>query len=161
MTRIIKKYANRRLYDTKSSVYITLDDLKELVLNQVDFCVIDAKTKKDITKSTLFQIISTHEENITPIFTTEILQHLIRSYSNNMQEILGHYLEQAINFFIHHQMLPNTQGEKLQMSPLTWMDGLFKAQQRFWDSFNQSLGIKSTTYPKASSKILAKKTKKK
>ena len=84
-SRIIKKYANRRLYDTESSAYITLDDLKKLVLDRVEFRVIDTQTNADITKSTLLQIISAQEETIAPIFTIEVLQHLIRSYGDNMQ----------------------------------------------------------------------------
>src|ERR1700680_1993695 len=108
--RIIKKYANRRLYDTELSRYITLEEIRQLVLDNVSFRVIEAKTGADITKSTLLLIISEQEESADPVFSLEVLQHLIRSYSDNAQSMLARYLEQSMSFFIQ-------QKQNLQQQP--------------------------------------------
>ncbi|HRE30521.1 MAG TPA: polyhydroxyalkanoate synthesis regulator DNA-binding domain-containing protein, partial [Candidatus Berkiella sp.] len=78
--RVIKKYPNRRLYDTTISSYITLEDVKRLVVEQVAIKVVDARSQEDITHSTLLQIIIDQEENGPPLFTTPILQQMIRFY---------------------------------------------------------------------------------
>ncbi len=97
--RIIKKYPNRRLYDTELRCYITLDDVKELVLEQVELKIVDAKTNKDLTQSTLLQIIAEQEETMTPIFTTGLLQQFIRFYHAKSKYVLSDFLEQAMQFF--------------------------------------------------------------
>lgn len=96
---VIKKYANRRLYDSQKSCYITLDDLKEYVLNYIPFKVIDVKTKEDVTKSCLIQIIFELEGSSNPLFTREILEHFVRFYGNPMQLIFKEYLEKSFSFF--------------------------------------------------------------
>jgi polyhydroxyalkanoate synthesis repressor PhaR len=93
--RIIKKYPNRRLYDTAVSSYITLEDVKQLVLERADFHVIDARTNTDITRGILLQIISEQEEQGNPIFTTEVLAHIIRFYGDTLQGMMGNYLEKS------------------------------------------------------------------
>jgi polyhydroxyalkanoate synthesis repressor PhaR len=97
--RIIKKYPNRRLYDTELCLYITLDDIKKLVHKHLPFQIIDARTKKDLTQSTLLQIIAEEESSSTPIFTVELLQDLIRSYHEKSQDVFTQYLEQSMNLF--------------------------------------------------------------
>lgn len=97
--RVIKKYPNRRLYDTALGIYITLEDVKQLVFDHVDFKVIDARTKKDITQNTLLQIITEQEATSTPIFTNAMLQDLIRFYHEKSQTILSQYLEQTMRLF--------------------------------------------------------------
>jgi len=87
--RIIKKYPNRRLYDTESSSYITLADVKKLVLEQVPFRVEDAKTKEDLTRSILLQIILEEESAGAPMFSCDMLTHIIRFYGNAMQGMMG------------------------------------------------------------------------
>jgi polyhydroxyalkanoate synthesis repressor PhaR len=103
--RIIKKYPNRRLYDTERGVYITLDDIKQLVLDRVDFQVLEARTNKDLTQSTLLQIISEHEASSTPLFTTSILRDFIRFYHEKSQTLFSQYLEQAMHLFIQQHAL--------------------------------------------------------
>lgn len=100
MTRIIKKYPNRRLYDTAIGTYITLEDIKKLVLDRVDFKIIDVKTEKDITQSMLLQIISEQEAGATPIFTVAMLQDFIRAYHEKSQNLFSEYLEQTMNLFL-------------------------------------------------------------
>lgn len=103
-TRIIKKYPNRRLYDTSLSCYVTLSEVEQLVLNHIPFQVIDAKTAQDMTNYVLLQIISEQESGNRPIFTTELLQNIIRFYGNSTQHILSQYLEKSIDLFAKQQI---------------------------------------------------------
>ena len=98
-TRLIKKYPNRRLYDTAISSYITLADVKGLVVDSVDFQVTDAKTGADLTRSILLQIISEEEEGGEPIFSSELLAQVIRAYGGNMQTLLTSYLEKSMELW--------------------------------------------------------------
>lgn len=102
-TRTIKKYPNRRLYDTAISSYITLADVKRLVLDGVDFEVIDAKTKADLTRSILLQIIAEEEEGGEPIFSSELLAQLVRAYGGSMQNMLTSYLEKSMELWAEQQ----------------------------------------------------------
>ena len=97
--RLIKKYPNRRLYDTRTSSYITLSDVKELVLENADFQVVDAKTGDDLTRSILLQIIIEEESEGVPMFTSDLLSQMIRFYGNAMQGMMGKYLEGNIKAF--------------------------------------------------------------
>lgn len=101
--RLIKKYPNRRLYDTRTSTYITLVDVKELVLAHEDFQVIDAKTGEDLTRSILLQIILEEESAGMPMFSAEALANVIRFYGNAMQGMMGTYLEKNIQAFMDMQ----------------------------------------------------------
>jgi len=102
--RIIKKYPNRRLYDTTTSSYITLEDVKKLVLEQTEFKVEDAKSKEDLTRSILLQIILEEESgNGAPMFSSDVLSKIIRFYGNAMQGMMGNYLEKNVQTFIEIQ----------------------------------------------------------
>ena len=101
--RIIKKYPNRRLYDTETSSYITLADVKKLVLEQVHFRVEDAKTKEDLTRAILLQIILEEESAGAPMFSSDMLSQIIRFYGNAMQGMMGNYLEKNIHTFVEIQ----------------------------------------------------------
>ena len=101
--RLIKKYPNRRLYDTATSSYITLADVKQLVLEQVVFKVMDAKSEEDLTRSILLQIILEEESAGAPMFTSDMLSQIIRFYGNAMQGMMGSYLEKNIQTFIEIQ----------------------------------------------------------
>ena len=96
MARIIKKYANRRLYDTETSGYITLDDLKELIVSGITIEVQDAKTKKDISREVLLQLVAEQESLGRPILNEAILTALIRFYDHPMQKLASGYLETAL-----------------------------------------------------------------
>lgn len=102
-TRTIKKYPNRRLYDTEESRYITLADVRRLVLEKVDFVVIDKKSGQDITRNILLQVISEQEQSGEPIMSREFLSHVIRSYGGAMQGFVGSYLDQSIKLFMNQQ----------------------------------------------------------
>ena len=101
--RIIKKYPNRRLYDTEISKYITLDDVRKLVLDGVEFCVTDVKSEEDLTRSVLLQIISEQEHEGKPIFNTPMLTQLIRFYGNTYQSAFSDYLQKSLEMFATQQ----------------------------------------------------------
>jgi polyhydroxyalkanoate synthesis repressor PhaR len=101
--RLIKKYPNRRLYDTATSSYITLADVKKLVLQQVPFKVVDAKSNEDLTRSILLQIILEEESAGAPMFSSDMLSQIIRFYGNAMQGMMGTYLEKNIHTFMEIQ----------------------------------------------------------
>ncbi|QRM19613.1 polyhydroxyalkanoate synthesis repressor PhaR [Dechloromonas sp. TW-R-39-2] len=101
--RLIKKYPNRRLYDTKTSAYITLGDVKDLVLKFEVFKVLDAKSSEDLTRSILLQIILEEETGGMPMFSSELLSGFIRFYGSAMQGMLGKYLENNMKTFVDFQ----------------------------------------------------------
>lgn len=102
-TRIIKKYPNRRLYDTEVSRYITLEEVRLLVMENVKFRVLDKNTHEDITRSILLQVIADQEEGGNPIFTTELLIRVIRFYGDPMQASITRYLELSMQLFVQKQ----------------------------------------------------------
>ena len=97
--RLIKKYPNRRLYDTQTSSYITLTDVKQLVLDADEFTVVDAKSNEDLTRSILLQIILEEEANGAPMFSSVVLAQIIRYYGHAMQGMMGSYLEKNVQAF--------------------------------------------------------------
>ncbi|MCB1744353.1 MAG: polyhydroxyalkanoate synthesis repressor PhaR [Gammaproteobacteria bacterium] len=137
--RIIKKYPNRRLYDTEVSSYITLDDVRKLVMEQVEFCVIDARSKEDITRSILLQIILEQEEGGEPIFTQEVLSQLIRFYGDTLQGSLASFLEQSCNFFVQQQNKMRDQVESMMTGdPLVFMREATEKNVALWQEMQQS-----------------------
>jgi len=101
--RVLKKYPNRRLYDTQTSSYITLSDVKQMVLDGQDFEVRDAKSGDDLTRSILLQIILEEESAGAPMFSTQSLAQIIRFYGHAMQGVMGAYLEQNLQGFTEMQ----------------------------------------------------------
>ena len=99
LPRILKKYPNRRLYDTETSAYITLADVKKMVLAGQNFVVRDAKTAEDLTRSILLQIILEEETGGVPMFSAQSLAQIIRFYGNAMQGVMGSYLEHNLQTF--------------------------------------------------------------
>ncbi|MCP5158241.1 MAG: polyhydroxyalkanoate synthesis repressor PhaR [Gammaproteobacteria bacterium] len=138
--RIIKKYPNRRLYDTAVSSYITLEDVKQLVLDRANFHVIDARTNTDITRGILLQIISEQEEQGNPIFTTEVLAHIIRFYGDTLQGMMGNYLEKSLQAFVDQQHLFREQMRTfIGKNPLAMMTELVEHNLSLWKSVNEQL----------------------
>ena len=111
--RIIKKYPNRRLYDTETSTYITLAEVKDLVLEYKEFQVQDAKTGDDLTRAILLQIILEEESGGVPMFSTDMLANIIRYYGHAMQGLMGSYLERSIFAFHEAQKRFQSQAHTL------------------------------------------------
>lgn len=101
--RVIKKYPNRRLYDTAISRYITLEEIRKLVLDNRTFQVVDKRTGDDITRSILLQVIAEQEQGGDPIFQTDLLKHIIRFYGDPMQSSISRYLELSMQLFLEKQ----------------------------------------------------------
>ncbi|MCB1794581.1 MAG: polyhydroxyalkanoate synthesis repressor PhaR [Candidatus Competibacteraceae bacterium] len=138
--RTIKKYPNRRLYDTAISSYITLEDVKQLVLERAEFHVIDARTNTDITRGILLQIISEQEEQGNPIFTAEVLAHIIRFYGDTLQGMMGNYLEKSLQAFVDQQHLFREQMRTLiGKNPLAMITELVEHNLSLWKSVNEQL----------------------
>jgi len=116
--RVIKKYPNRRLYDTDTSSYITLVEVKQLVLASQAFVVRDAKTGEDLTRSILLQIILEEEAGGAPMFTEAALANMIRFYGNAMQGFMGNYLENNVQAFTDMQAKLTAQSQTL--TPEMW-----------------------------------------
>ena len=131
--RIIKKYPNRRLYDTERSKYITLDDVKTLVMDGIKFSVKDVKSEEDLTRSILLQIISEQEHNGEPLFSTQALTQLIRFYGKAYQNVIADYLQNSIEIFTQQQ---SDFQEKLQgtvnTNPLNTMTDLTERNMKLW-----------------------------
>ena len=118
--RVLKKYPNRRLYDTQLSSYITLADVKAMVLSAENFEVRDAKTGEDLTRSILLQIILEEETGGVPIFSAAMLSQLIRFYGHAMQGMMGSYLEKNLQTFTDIQSRLAEQGLPVAQSPELW-----------------------------------------
>ena len=131
--RIIKKYPNRRLYDTAISSYITLADVKRLVLDGVDFQVVDAKSRDDLTRTILLQIISEEEEGGEPIFSSELLAQIIRSYGGNMQNLLTDYLEKSMDMWAEQQRAFREQTRDfMDSNPMTMLTQIAERNLAVW-----------------------------
>ena len=116
--RVIKKYPNRRLYDTETSTYITLTDVRQLVMDKALFVVTDAKTNDDLTRSILLQIILEEESGGAPMFTEAVLANIIRFYGHAMQSFMGAYLEKNMQSFMDLQVKMAEQAKGV--SPESW-----------------------------------------
>jgi len=137
--RILRKYTNRRLYDTSRSCYVTLEDVKELVLNGEAFQVQDSKTGNDLTRNILLQIIAEQEaEGHGPLLTNQVLQQLIRFYGDSMQGMMAQYLEQSIASFLEHQGRIKEQMETMMgaANPLTMMNRFADQNMAMWNMFS-------------------------
>jgi polyhydroxyalkanoate synthesis repressor PhaR len=116
--RVIKKYPNRRLYDTDTSTYITLAEVKQLVMDSEPFVVRDAKSNDDLTRSILLQIILEEEAGGAPMFSEAALANIIRFYGNAMQGLMGSYLEKNVQTFTDLQAKLTEQSKNI--TPEMW-----------------------------------------
>jgi len=131
--RVIKKYPNRRLYDTEQSRYITLADLQKLAESGVSFEVKDATSGDDITRMILLQIIADQESGGKPVFTTDILTRIIRFYGGSAQDALTSYLEQSLSLFEQQQRHFQEQvRDAMQNNPVNAMSELAQRNLEIW-----------------------------
>jgi polyhydroxyalkanoate synthesis repressor PhaR len=136
--RTIKKYPNRRLYDTEISSYITLEEVRQLVLDNEEFEVRDAKSGNDLTRSVLLQIISEHEERGQPMFTTNLLSQIIRFYGDSLQGFMGSYLEKSLQIFLDQQQQFRSQlNNILGQTPWSMLNDLTERNVDLWKSLQQ------------------------
>ena len=126
--RVIKKYPNRRLYDTEESRYITLADVKDLVINKVDFAVIDKKSGDDITRTILLQVIAEQEQHGDAIMSEDFLSQVIRSYGKVVPGFMGRYLEQSMKLFVTQQQ--NLRGQVKRVVGVDPIEAVAEAAQK-------------------------------
>ena len=139
-SRIIKKYPNRRLYDTEISSYITLEDVRQLIVDGEQFEVRDARSGDDLTRSVLLQIIAEHEEHGQPILSTQLLSQIIRFYGDSLQGFMGSYLERSMQLFLEQQSQFRSQlNSLLGQTPWTMLNGLTERNLDMWKSFQDSV----------------------
>jgi polyhydroxyalkanoate synthesis repressor PhaR len=139
--RIIKKYPNRRLYDTEISAYVTLEDIRQLVIDGEEFEVRDAKTNQDLTRSVLLQIIAEREESGgEPLLSTRVLAQLIRFYGDSMQGLMGTYLERSMQVFMEQQAQLRAQlNNLLGQTPWTLIKGMTERNLELWKDFQAQM----------------------
>ncbi len=139
-TRIIKKYPNRRLYDTEISSYITIEDVRQLIIDGEEFEVRDAKSGEDLTRSVLLQIIAEHESDGEPVLSTQLLSQIIRFYGDSMQGFMGSYLERSMQIFLDQQQQFRQQmGGMLGQTPWALMNQLTERNMEMWKEFQKNL----------------------
>jgi len=140
--RIIKKYPNRRLYDTEISSYVTLEDVRQLIIEGESFEVRDAKTGNDLTRAVLLQILAEHEDIGQPIFSTQLLTTVIRFYGDSLQGIIGSYLERSIQMFSDQQsQLRGHIGNLVVQAPWSLLNQIAERNMEIWKGVQQ--GFKS------------------
>ncbi|MCJ0824429.1 polyhydroxyalkanoate synthesis repressor PhaR [Luteimonas sp. 50] len=138
--RVIKKYPNRRLYDTEISSYITIEDVRQLIVEGEDFEVRDAKSGDDLTRQVLLQIIAEHEQDGEPMLSTQLLSQIIRFYGDSLQGFMGNYLERSMQMFMDQQQQFRQQmGGMLGQTPWTMMNQLTERNLEVWKEFQQNL----------------------
>ncbi len=138
--RIIKKYPNRRLYDTVESRYITLADVRRLVLEKVDFVVVDKKSQKDITRTILLQVIAEQEHSGEPLMSRDFLSQVIRSYGGAMQGFVGSYLEQSLKLFMsQQQQIRDRVKDVVGVDPVGIVTNLAQKNYERWRSIQDEI----------------------
>jgi polyhydroxyalkanoate synthesis repressor PhaR len=138
--RVIKKYPNRRLYDTEISSYITIEDVRQLIVEGESFEVRDAKSGEDLTRQVLLQIIAEHEQDGEPMLSTQLLSQIIRFYGDSLQGFMGNYLERSMQVFLEQQQQFRQQvGSLLGQTPWAMMNQLTERNLEVWKDFQKTL----------------------
>ncbi|MGO4220770.1 polyhydroxyalkanoate synthesis repressor PhaR [Lysobacter sp. TAF61] len=162
--RVIKKYPNRRLYDTEISSYITIEDVRQLIVDGEEFEVRDARSGDDLTRQVLLQIIAEHEQDGEPVLSTQLLSQIIRFYGDSLQGFMGSYLERSMQVFLdQQQQFRNQMGGILGQTPWALMNQLTERNLAMWNEFQRNLssnvgqsptppGAANSSKPKADTK---------
>ena len=137
--RLIRKYANSRLYDAQASRHVTLDDLRKLIAQGQRLKVIDDKSGEDLTRSILLQIIASQEQFGTPVLSTQLLEAIIRFYGNPIQQLLTSYLEQSIGGLVRQQNLMQAEMAKALESPMAPMAEMARQNMETWAKIQASM----------------------
>ena len=140
--RQFKKYPNRRLYDIEESKYVTVEDIRKIILKGESITVVDSKTEKELTRTVLMQIISEQEaEGHEPILTNRVLEQLIRFYGDSMQSVFGKYIEQSITTFLDQQERYRRNMRDLSnVDPVGLMRSAMEQNLEFWSRLTKPPG---------------------
>jgi len=137
--RLIKKYPNRRLYDTEESRYITLAEVKDLVMHAVPFRVVDSQSETDITRAILLQIIMDQEASGVPLFTATMLERFIRFYGDTTQAAFTTFLDQSLDLFIKQQRMFTEQMQGVWSgNPMDFWMKLGQQNMGFWKDMEEA-----------------------
>ena len=137
--RLIRKYANRRLYDAQDSRHVTLDDLRKLLGTGVRIKVVDDKSGEDVTRSVLLQIIASQEQFGTPVLSTQLLEAIIRFYGNPVQQLLTSYLEQSIGGLLRQQNVMQAEMAKALETPMAPIAEMARQNMETWAKMQASM----------------------
>jgi polyhydroxyalkanoate synthesis repressor PhaR len=137
--RLIRKYANRRLYDARDSRHVTADDLRKLIAGGERIKVVDDKTGDDVTRSILLQIIASQEQFGTPVLSTQLLEAIIRFYGNPIQSMLTSYLEQSIGGLLQQQKVMQAEMAKALETPMAPIAEMARHNMEMWSKMQASM----------------------
>jgi polyhydroxyalkanoate synthesis repressor PhaR len=137
--RLIRKYANRRLYDATDSRHVTLDDIRKMIGSGERVQVVEDKTGEDVTRSILLQIIASQEQFGTPVLSTSLLEAIIRFYGNPVQEMLTRYLEQSIGTLLRQQQLMQAEMTRVLESPMAPVADMARQNMELWAKMQASM----------------------
>src|SRR5579872_3076008 len=137
--RIIKKYANRRLYDSTGSRHVTLDDIRKMIVSGEKVKVVDDKSGEDLTRAVLLQVISEQEQFGVPVLSTELLEGIIRFYGNPVQEMLTRYMEQSVSTIARQQQAMREEMAKVFENPLAPAADMVRSNMEQWAKMQASI----------------------
>jgi polyhydroxyalkanoate synthesis repressor PhaR len=137
--RLIRKYANRRLYDAQDSRHVTLDDLRKLIAAGERIKVVDDKSGEDLTRSILLQIIASQEQFGTPVLSTQLLEAIIRFYGNPIQQMLTTYLERSIGGLLRQQNVMQAEMAKVLETPMAPLAEMTRQNMEMWAKMQASM----------------------
>ena len=138
--RIIRKYPNRRLYDTVESRYVTLADIRRLVVERIDFVVLDRKSQQDITRSILLQVIAEQEGGTESLMSRDFLSQVIRSYGSGLQDFVGKYLDESLQLFSREQReLRDRFKSVVGIDPLETVTNVAQKNYQRWKSLQEEV----------------------
>jgi polyhydroxyalkanoate synthesis repressor PhaR len=147
--RLIRKYANRRLYDARDSRHVTVDDLRKLIAAGERIKVIDDKSGDDLTRSILLQIIASQEQFGTPVLSTQLLEAIIRFYGNPIQQMLTTYLERSIGGLLRQQNVMQAEMAKVLETPMAPLAEMTRQNMEMWAKMQASMLSAFSTTPAA------------
>src|SRR6202140_4614050 len=137
--RVIKKYANRRLYDSTASRHVTLDDLRKMIVSGDKVKVIDDKSGADLTRAVLLQVIAEQEQFGTPVLSLELLESIIRFYGNPVQEMLTKYMEQSVGTLVRQQETMRAEMTKALAGPMALLAEFARQNMDQWSKIQASM----------------------
>ena len=137
--RIIKKYANRRLYDSTESRHVTLEDIRKMIVSGAKVKVVDDKSGEDLTRAVLLQVVSEQEQFGTPVLSLELLEAIIRFYGNPVQEMLTKYMEQSVGTLVRQQETMRAEMSKALAGPMAPLAEFARQNMDQWSKIQASM----------------------
>ncbi|HSZ08835.1 MAG TPA: polyhydroxyalkanoate synthesis repressor PhaR [Steroidobacteraceae bacterium] len=137
--RLIKKYANRRLYDSTESRHVTLEDIRKMIVSGAKVKVVDDKSGEDLTRAVLLQVIAEQDQYGTPVLSTELLEAIIRFYGNPVQEMLTKYMEQSVGTLVRQQETMRAEMTKALAGPMAPLAEFARQNMDQWSKIQASM----------------------